>query len=395
METMIMNQPIVVDMGTGVLKAGFAGDQTPRHYFPNFIGRPKHVRAMAGAIEGDRFIGPRAQEHRGLLNIRYPIEHGIVRDWCDMEHIWHYIYSKEQLTVSSEEHPVLLTETPLNPKHNRERMAEMLFETFGVPALYVSMQAVLSLYASGRTTGVVLDSGDGVTHAAPIYEGYALPHSIERTDLAGRDVTRYLRLLLRKEGTDLHTTAEFEIVRQIKERSCFVSLSPGKVEAVEAQEFYRLPDGSALQIGPARFKAPELLFRPDLIGEEYFGVHQVLAYSIQKSDMDLRRMLYENIVLSGGSTLLKGFGARLLLEMKRMAPKDAKLRISAPNELRKRGSCRSASKIPLTSLIRFLTHQVSIHYFTVYKLSCELCLLSPTLFLCLLGTGNTINKIVY
>lgn len=121
---------------------------------------------------------------------------------------------------------------------------------------------------------MVLDSGDGVTHAAPIYEGYALPHSIERTDLAGRDVTRYLRLLLRKEGTDLHTTAEFEIVRQIKERSCFVSLSPGKVEAVEAQEYYRLPDGSPLQIGPARFKAPELLFRPDLIGEEYFGVHQ-------------------------------------------------------------------------------------------------------------------------
>lgn len=109
------------------------------------IGRPKHVRAMAGAIEGDRFIGPKAQEHRGLLNIRYPIEHGIVRDWNDMEHIWHYIYSKEQLTVSSEEHPVLLTEVPLNPKRNREKMAEMLFETFSVPALYVSMQAVLSL----------------------------------------------------------------------------------------------------------------------------------------------------------------------------------------------------------------------------------------------------------
>uniref|UniRef100_A0A0X3P7P7 Alpha-centractin n=2 Tax=Schistocephalus solidus TaxID=70667 RepID=A0A0X3P7P7_SCHSO len=332
MDTMIMNQPVVVDLGTGVLKAGFAGDQTPKYHFPNFIGRPKHVRVMAGAIEGDDFIGPRAEEHRGLLSIRYPVEHGIVRDWSDMERIWSYLYSKDQLMVNSEEHPVLLTEPPLNPKHNREKMAEMLFETFCVPALYISMQAVLSLYASGRITGVVLDSGDGVTHAVPIYEGYALPHSIERTDLAGRDVTRYLRLLLRKEGTDLHTTAEFEIVRQIKERACFISLSPGKVEAVDAQASYPLPDGSTLEIGPARFKAPELLFRPDLIGEEFFGIHQVLAYSIQKSDMDLRRLMYEHIVLSGGSTLFKGFGARLILEMKRLAPKDAKLRISAPHE---------------------------------------------------------------
>ena len=123
-----------------------------------------------------------------------------------------------------------------------------------------------------------MDAGDGVTHAAPIYEGYALPHSIERTDLAGRDVTRYLRLLLRKEGTDLHTTAEFEIVRQIKERSCFVSCNLQKTEVLDAQESYRLPDGSVLMIGHARFKAPELLFRPDLIGEEYFGVHQVSRF---------------------------------------------------------------------------------------------------------------------
>ncbi|KAF6775086.1 hypothetical protein AHF37_05062 [Paragonimus kellicotti] len=174
------------------------------------------MRVMAGALEGEDFIGPKAEEHRGLLSIRYPIEHGIIRDWNDMERIWTYVYGKDQLMVSSEEHPVLLTEPPYNPKRNREKMAEIFFETFSVPALYISMQAVLSLYSTGRTTGVVLDSGDGVTHAVPIYEGYALPHAIERADLAGRDVTRFLRLLLRKEGADFHTTSEFEIVRQIK-----------------------------------------------------------------------------------------------------------------------------------------------------------------------------------
>lgn len=110
------------------------------------IGRPKHVRVMAGALEGDTFIGPKAEEHRGLLYIKYPIEHGIVTDWNDMERIWQYIYGSDQLQTFSEEHPVLLTEAPLNPRRNRERAAEIFFETFNVPAFYVSIQAVLSLY---------------------------------------------------------------------------------------------------------------------------------------------------------------------------------------------------------------------------------------------------------
>lgn len=117
------------------------------------IGRPKHVRVMAGALEGDLFVGPKAEEHRGLLSIRYPMEHGIVTDWNDMERIWTYIYSKDQLSTFSEEHPVLLTEAPLNPRKNREKAAEIFFETFNVPAWFVSMQAVLSLYVSFDANG--------------------------------------------------------------------------------------------------------------------------------------------------------------------------------------------------------------------------------------------------
>ena len=137
---LIVNQPVVIDNGSGVIKAGFAGDQIPKCHFPNFIGRPKHTRVMAGALEGDLFVGPKAQEHRGLLSIRYPMEHGIVTDWNDMERIWQYIYSKDQLQTFSEEHPVLLTEAPLNPRRNREKAAEIFFETFNVPALFLSMQ---------------------------------------------------------------------------------------------------------------------------------------------------------------------------------------------------------------------------------------------------------------
>ncbi|XP_065071989.1 alpha-centractin [Rhopilema esculentum] len=329
----IANQPVVIDNGSGVIKAGFAGDQVPKCNFPSFIGRPKHVRVMAGALEGDIFIGKKAEEYRGLLNIRYPMEHGIIEDWNDMERIWQYIYSKDQLQTFSEEHPVLLTEAPLNPRRNREKATEIFFETFNVPALFVSIQAVLSLYATGRTTGVVLDSGDGVTHAVPIFEGFAMPHSIMRVDLAGRDVTRYLKLLLRREGWNFHTTAEQEIVKTVKERVCFLSLNPQKEDSIEAEKSaYVLPDGNILEVGPARYRAPELLFRPDLIGEEFEGLHQVLHYSIRKSDMDLRKTLYSNIVLSGGSTLFKGFGDRLLHEIKKLAPKDIKIRISAPQE---------------------------------------------------------------
>lgn len=334
---MITNNPVVIDNGSGVLKAGFAGHNIPNCVFSTFVGNPKHVRVMAGALEGDMFIGPKAKECRGLLKIKYPIEHGIVEEWPLMERIWQYVYSKEQLAVPSEEHPVLLTEAPLNPRRNREKSAEVFFEAFNVPAMFVSMQAVLGLYASGRTTGVVLDSGDGVTHAVPIYEGFAMKHSIMRVDVAGRDITRYLQLLLRREGLNFKTSAEFEIVRTIKEQACYVAHNPQKEEQLEIDRSgdkgnYILPDGQQVTVGASRFRAPEVLFSPDLIGEECAGVHEVLLQSIQKSDMDLRKTLYQNVVLSGGSTLFKGFGERLLSEVKKAAPKDIKIKISAPPE---------------------------------------------------------------
>ncbi|KAG0335389.1 Actin-2 [Podila humilis] len=332
-EDVLTNQPVVIDNGSGVIKAGFAGDDQPKCFFPSFVGRPKHVRIMAGAVEGDVFIGRKAQELRGLLKIKYPIEHGIVQDWDDMERIWQHIYSDELKTLS-EEHPVLLTEAPLNPMKNRETAAQIFFETFNVPALFTSIQAVLSLYSSGRTTGVVLDSGDGVTHSVPVYEGFAIPHAIQRVDIAGRDVTEHLQLLLRKAGYHFHTSSEKEIVRIIKEKTCYLPLFPAKEEkdAGGKNEDFMLPDGNVIKLGAERFRAPEILFNPEIIGQEFPGIHQVVVDSISRSDMDLRKALYSNIVLSGGSTLCKGFGDRLLLEVKKLALKDIKIKISAPPE---------------------------------------------------------------
>ncbi|KAK4540174.1 Actin-like protein [Oleoguttula mirabilis] len=342
------NTPIVIDNGSGTIRAGYAGEDLPKCFFPSFVGRPKHLRVLAGGLEGDVFIGNRAQELRGLLKLRYPLAHGIVTDWDDMERIWQYIYTDELKTLS-EEHPVLLTEAPLNPRANRDTAAQILFETFNVPALYTSIQAVLSLYASGRTTGIVLDAGDGVSHAVPVYEGFAIPSSIRRIDVAGRDITEHLQTLLRKQGSVFHTSAEKEIVKQIKEKTTYIALDPKKEEkewlaasnrgggggsggadskAVE----YTLPDGQKLKIGSERFRAPEILFDPEIIGLEYPGLHQLVVDAIGRTDMDLRKALFGNIVLSGGSTMIKGFGDRLLHEVQRLAVKDMRIKIFAPPE---------------------------------------------------------------
>ncbi|TPX36933.1 hypothetical protein SmJEL517_g00914 [Synchytrium microbalum] len=326
-QDVLLNQPIVIDNGSGVIKAGFAGDEQPN------VGRPKHVRVMAGAVEGDTFIGRKATDLRGLLRLRYPIEHGIVTDWDDMERIWQHVYTEELKTLS-EEHPVLLTEAPLNPRANREQAAQIFFETFNVPALFMSVQAVLALYASGRTTGIVLDVGDGVTHCVPVYEGFAIPNAVRRIDLAGRDVTEHLQLQLRKAGHYFYTSAEKDIVRTIKEKTCYIALNPAKEEKELAGRLddFTLPDGNVLKLGAERFRAPEILFTPELAGLEYPGIHQLVVDSINKVDLDLRKSLYGNIVMSGGSTLCKGFGDRLLNEIKKQAVKDIKIKIFAPPE---------------------------------------------------------------
>ncbi|EEQ34217.1 actin [Microsporum canis CBS 113480] len=250
------------------------------------------------------------------------MENGIVKNWEDMQHLWNYTFY-EKMKIDPTGRKILLTEPPMNPLRNREKMCETMFEGYNFGGVYVAIQAVLALYAQGLSSGVVVDSGDGVTHVIPVYESTVLNHLTRRLDVAGRDVTRNLIALLLRRGYALNRTADFETVRQIKEKLCYVSydleldkrLSEDTTVLVES---YTLPDGRVIRVGSERFEAPECLFQPHLVDVDQPGIAELLFNTIQAADVDVRSSLYKAIVLSGGSSMYPGLPSRLEKELKQL-----------------------------------------------------------------------------
>ena len=221
-----LGAPLVVDNGTGFVKCGFAGQNFPTSIFPSMIGRPvlRYEEKSKGQLK-DIMVGEEAAELRSMLQISYPVDKGIVRDWDDMIHLWDYTFNKMKVS-DFENRRILLTEPPMNPKKNREKLLEVMFEKYGFEGVNVSVQAVLSLYAQGMMTGVVVDSGDGVTHIIPVWEGFEISNLTRRINLAGRNVTEYLIKLLLLRGYAFNRTADFDTVRQIKEKLAYVAIDP-------------------------------------------------------------------------------------------------------------------------------------------------------------------------
>ncbi|MGH0126787.1 UNVERIFIED_CONTAM: hypothetical protein FKN15_038310 [Acipenser sinensis] len=357
------------------VKCGYAGSNFPEHIFPALVGRPIiRSTAKVGNIEiKDLMVGDEASELRSMLEVNYPMENGIVRNWDDMKHLWDYTFGPEKLNIDSRNCKILLTEPPMNPMKNREKIIEVMFETYQFSGVYIAIQAVLTLYAQGLLTGVVVDSGDGVTHICPVYEGFSLPHLTRRLDIAGRDITRYLIKLLLLRGYAFNHSADFETVRMMKEKLCYVGYNIEQeqklalettvlvesytllllrgyafnhsadfetvrmmkeklcyvgynieqeqklaLETTVLVESYTLPDGRVIKVGGERFEAPEALFQPHLINVEGVGVAELLFNTIHAADIDTRAEFYKHIVLSGGSTMYPGLPSRLERELKQL-----------------------------------------------------------------------------
>lgn len=331
------DEPIVVlDNGSGMVKAGFAGEDAPQCVFPAIVGRPRPgTITIQGGGSKTEYIGDEAIKLMGVLNLNYPISAGIVESWEDMEKVWHHAFYNELRIAPNEAKGVLLTEAPRNPKQNREKMVQLMFETFEVKNIYVAIQAVMSLYSAGRTTGLVVDAGDGVSHTVPVFEGFSLPHAVEKMEIAGRVLTTYMQKLLLENGESFTSAAEIQIVRDMKEKHAFVAqnYAEEKEAATKSAEHdvqYTLPDKRVMTLpATVRMGCPELLFDPTLNGLNCMSLPDLAWSSVQKADIDVRKELCKNIIMSGGSTMYEGIADRLKQELVNRAPAGAEIRIVA------------------------------------------------------------------
>ena len=322
-----MSSPvIIIDNGSGYIKAGLSTSQYPDITMPALIGRPmlRYAEQLEDIKLKPIMIGDEVTPVRSLLELTYPMKEGIIQNDEDMDRLWTYTI-KEKLNQKDDlrNRKVLLTEAPSNPNKNKEKMCEILFEKLGVGFTNIEPQAKLTVFAEGLETAMVLDSGDGVTHCIPIVDTYIMHHNIKRLNIAGRHITDYLIRLLQLKGYAFNSSADFETIRELKEEYCFVSCDIEGDRKLDKETTYynsykKLPDGRKIRISNEKFEATEILFNPFLFQSEQPGIHEIVYESINSCPIDVRKNLYKNIVLSGATTMFPGYVSRLEKEIKNL-----------------------------------------------------------------------------
>ncbi|XP_003797068.1 actin-related protein T1-like [Otolemur garnettii] len=333
----VLDVPAVIfDNGSGFCKVGICGETGPRNVINSVVGHPKVSNPSERANEKKYSVREVSQYKNETLYLRYPIERGLITRWDDMEKLLKHLF-EYCLGVKPCDQPVLMTEPSLNPRETREKLAEMMFENFNVPALYLSNHAVAALYASACVTGIVVDSGHGVTSTVPIFQGCALPHAVTKLNVAGRDIMEHLAELLSDKECTYSGILNKTVVNDIKERMCYIALEPEKELYKKPKEVfreYRLPDGNVIHLGHPLYQAPEILFAPDQLGIQSPGLSKMVTSSIMKCSTDIQKNLFGEIVLCGGTTLFPGLEERLMKELEQQASKGTPIKIMASQDRR-------------------------------------------------------------
>jgi len=318
--------PIIVDIGSAYTKIGFAGEPSPRFVFPTITGTEKYKAVMVDVSGRNIYIGSDASKMRGVLKIKHPIARGAIMDWNDYYEILNYIFYSLLRIENLSNYPVLYTEPPFVQRETKEYIARVLYETHRVKSLIMIPTPILSLFSVGLTTGIVIESGDGITWVCPILGGEIVDQSVQKLTLAGTDVNQHLKNLLMREGINIESSAVDEIIKEIKEKNCFFSLDPEQPPSVDETFSFTMPDGSNINIPNYIFhEAPEVLFKPNLLGYNILNIPQAVLNSLQGIDKYYWSDLLSHIMISGGNLSYSGFEERLRLELTRLIPQLGKI----------------------------------------------------------------------
>mmetsp|Transcript_8173 Transcript_8173/g.10010 ORF Transcript_8173/g.10010 Transcript_8173/m.10010 type:complete len:405 (-) Transcript_8173:30-1244(-) len=327
----VQQQIIICDNGQSKIKVGYAGENIPRHEIPTVVGKPKlqttkdHHPSFppTPARENSNMniiCGYEALDQRKTHDLTYPISTGQITDWDSMGYLYDdAFYNQLKLPSSSlDKNRIILSESPLTPTQHRNKIIETMFETYNFSHLNISLSPILTLYAQGLLTGIVIDSGEGSTTIVPVYESYVSPHLIKTIPVAGRAITNHLMKLLAFRGYNL----DFETARYVKERSCYTAYDLERErtlvrETTSTLEKVVLPDGKVVRIERERFEAPECLFHPGVLGLEDAGLGKAVFSCVMEADIDCRLDYFKKIVLAGGSTMFPGLPNRLEKEIRR------------------------------------------------------------------------------
>ena len=324
---------VVIDVGSGLVKAGFGGEDGPRSIFNTIVGTPKQVGLMVGMELKERYVGDDAISKYEIMNFSYPIQRGEVTDWDKFENLMHYLLYSE-MKVVPEEVSILITESPRTSRENREKLTEILFETFNVKRLHIANSSMLGLFSYGKTSGLIVDSGFNITSTVPVYEGYPLSHASIRINIGGEDLSKNLLSMIQNNLDENYIDIKGRILADdIKEKLGYLLLNKDDDDDVK-DVTYELPDGKKIELSKELYKANEILFSPNEENEKEKGllsIKNMVIDSINKCDNEIKNDIKENICLTGGTTLLKNFPEKLKNELSESS-EGANFNLSAEQE---------------------------------------------------------------